>query len=158
MLRRVLRTSRSSLSVIEFIGLVVISFATVVAGVQEVQLMVSNGKVTLADLLLMFIYLEVLTMVGHYLASGQLPVRIPLYIGMIALARYLVLDIKSLAPWHVMAIAGAVLLFAVATLLLRYGEARFPDKQDDVGSNMRESGWDLQQTRPEASAGAGEKR
>ena len=92
--------------------------------------MINNAKVTLADLLLMFIYLEVLTMVGYYLASGRLPVRIPLYIGMVALARYLVLDIKALDTWHVVAISASVLLFACATLVLRYGESHFSDEQD----------------------------
>ena len=130
MYRRALVVGKSALSGIELAGLVVITLATVVAGVQEVQLMLNNGKVTLADLLLMFIYLEVLTMVGHYLASGKLPVRIPLYIGMVALARYLVLDIKSLAPWHLIAIAAGVLLFALAVLALRFGESSFPDGQD----------------------------
>ena len=130
MYRRALVVGNSALSGIELAGLVVITIATVVAGVQEVQLMLNNGKVTLADLLLMFIYLEVLTMVGHYLSSGKLPVRIPLYIGMVALARYLVLDIKSLAPWHLIAIAAGVLLFALAVLALRFGESNFPDGQD----------------------------
>jgi len=130
MYRRVLVVGKSTLSVIELSTLAVIAVATVIAGVQEVLLMVHNAKVTLADLLLMFIYLEVLHMVGHYLASGQLPVRIPLYIGMVALARYLVLDIKSLDTWHILVIAVGVLLFAAATLILRVGEHRFPDSQD----------------------------
>lgn len=130
MYRRALNVGKSTLSGIELAGLVVITLATVVAGIQEVQLMIDNAKVTLADLLLMFIYLEVLTMVGHYLASGRLPVRIPLYIGMVALARYLVLDIKALDTWHVVAISASVLLFACATLVLRYGESHFPDEQD----------------------------
>jgi phosphate starvation-inducible membrane PsiE len=43
----------------------------------------------------MFLYLEVLAMIGQYFKSGQLPVRFPLYIGMVALARYLILDIKD---------------------------------------------------------------
>ena len=130
MYRRSLIVGKSALSGIELAGLVVITVATVIAGVQEVQVMIENRKVALSDLLLMFIYLEVLHMVGHYLASGQLPVRIPLFIGMVALARYMVLDIKALGPLYLMAIAGAVLLLAVATLILRFGESRFPDEQD----------------------------
>ncbi len=53
------------------------------------------GEVTLADLLLLFIYLEVVAMVGVYLESGKLPVRMPIYIGIVALARYLALDSKD---------------------------------------------------------------
>jgi hypothetical protein len=62
--------------------------------------------VALADLLLMFLYLEVLAMIGQYFKSGQLPVRFPLYIGMVALARYLILDLKEMSEWRMLAVAG----------------------------------------------------
>lgn len=117
---------------IENVGLVVIAIATVIAGVQEVNLMISQRSVTLADLLLLFIYLEVLTMVGLYLQSGQLPVRMPLYIGMVALARYLVLDIKEMDAWRMLAVSASVLVLAIAVLAIRYGHSRFPyGKTDD---------------------------
>jgi protein PsiE len=50
----------------------------------------------------------------------------PLYIGMVALARYLVLDMKEMDAWRMLAVAGAVLLLASAVLLIRYGHVRFP--------------------------------
>jgi protein PsiE len=109
----------------EYAGLLAISVATVVAMAQEVFVMVQAGVVGLGDLLLMFIYLEVLTMVGLYLKSGKLPVRIPLYIGMVALARYLVLDMKDMNEWRMLAVATAVLLLALAVLAIRYGHVRF---------------------------------
>ena len=112
--------------IIEFAGLAVIAVATAIAGYQEVVLMVESGKVRLADLLLLFIYLEVLTMVGFYLDSGQLPVRSPLYIGIVALARYLILDLKAMDELRMLAVAGAVLLLAVAVLVIRYGHVRYP--------------------------------
>ena len=96
------------LTVAEYVGLLAISVATVVAMVQEILVMVRAGVVGLGDLLLMFIYLEVLTMVGLYLKSGKLPVRIPLYIGVVALARYLVLDVKAMDGWRMLAVAAAV--------------------------------------------------
>jgi protein PsiE len=61
--------------------------------------------VTLADLLLFFIYLEVLAMVAIYLESGKLPVRMPLYIAIVALARYMILDMKSLDTWRMLGVA-----------------------------------------------------
>jgi protein PsiE len=115
-----------ALALIEDVGLVVIAIATVIALGQEVMTMIEQRRVTLADLLLLFIYLEVLTMVGLYLTSGQLPVRMPLYIGMVALARYLILDVKEMDAWRMLAVAGAVLLLAAAVLLIRYGHVRFP--------------------------------
>jgi len=124
------RAGQLALAVVEAVGLVVIGVATVIALGQEIMAMVNHGKVTLADLLLMFIYLEVLTMVGLYLQSGQLPVRMPLYIGMVALARYLALDMKEMDAWRMLAVSGAVLLLAAAVLLIRYGHVRFPYGDD----------------------------
>jgi protein PsiE len=126
MYEKTLGYSKSVLTFLERAGLLVIAGATLVAGIQEVQLMWSAGKVNLADLLLLFIYLEVLAMVGIYLESGQLPVRLPLYIGIVALARYLVLDMKDMDAWRMLGVAAAVLLLAVAVLVVRYGHVRYP--------------------------------
>lgn len=111
---------------IENVGLVIIAIATVIAGAQEIDLMIEHRTVQLADLLLLFIYLEVLTMVGLYLESGQLPVRMPLYIGMIALARYLMLDMKEMDVWRMVGVSASVLVLALAVLVVRYGHVRFP--------------------------------
>ncbi len=93
--------------------------------------MYAAKTVTLADLLLLFIYLEVLAMVSIYLDSGKLPVRMPLYIAIVALARYLILDMKSLDTWRMLGIAGAALLIALAILVIRFGHARFPYEKLD---------------------------
>jgi len=106
--------------------LVVIALATVVAILQEIALMFRQRHVTLADLLLLFIFLEVLAMVGIYYKSGRLPVRLPLYIAIVALARYIIIDMKSMGFWELIGITGGILLIAVAVLLLRYGHVRFP--------------------------------
>lgn len=123
--------ARFALAVIENIGLVVISIATVFAGYEEVRTMLAAGRVTLGDLLLLFLYLEVLSMVGLYYNSGKLPVRFPLYIALVALARYLILDVKDLGEWRMLAVAGAILLIALAVLLIRYGHVRYPYSEDD---------------------------
>lgn len=120
------RRSRQVLIVVENIGLVVIAIATIIAGIQEVAKMIQAHQVRLADLLLLFIYLEVLAMVGIYLESHKLPVRLPIYIAIVALARYLVLDIKAMEDWRVMAVAGSILVLALAVLALRFGHVRFP--------------------------------
>ena len=84
--------AQTVLGFIEYVGLAVITVATVVAAIGEVNVMMAAGAVTLADLLLMFLYLEILAMVGVYFESGKLPVQFPIYIAIVALARYLVLD------------------------------------------------------------------
>lgn len=110
---------------IERFGLAVIVFATLIAIGFEIMTMVEARRVALADLLLMFIYLEVLAMVGSYLESGKLPVRMPLYIAIVALARYLILDMKNLDTWRMLGIAGAILLISITVLVIRYGHCRF---------------------------------
>jgi protein PsiE len=114
------------LSLVEHIGLLAIAIATVFAMATEILVMVRVMQVTLADLLLLFLYLEVLAMVGAYYRSGKLPVRFPLYIGIVALARYLVLDIKGMEDLRMLAVAGSVLLLTLAVLLVRFGHVRYP--------------------------------
>ena len=121
---------RQGLDLVEFVGLLVIGFATTVAMYQEIMVMVAAHKVALTDLLLMFLFLEVLAMIGHYFSSGQLPVRFPLYIAMVALARYLILDAKEITEWRMLAVSGSILLLTLAVLAVRYGHVKFPYEQD----------------------------
>ncbi len=120
------RFAQKILSVIEHVGLAVITVATVIAGYIEVNVMLDAGTVTLGDLLLMFLYLEILAMVGLYYQSGKLPVRFPIYIAIVALARYMVLDMKSMDEWRLLGVAGGIFLLALAVLAIRYGHARYP--------------------------------
>ena len=126
---------RLGLDGVEYAGLLVIAFATSVAMYDEVMVMIGRGKVTLTDLLLMFLYLEVLAMIGQYFRSGHIPVRYPLYIAMVALARYLILDIKELTELRVVATAGAILLLTLAVLAIRYGHVRFPYREDQASKD-----------------------
>lgn len=124
--------NKKLLALAEHAGLLVIAIATVIAMGSEVMVMVRAAQVTLADLLLLFLYLEVLAMVGAYYNSGKLPVRYPLYIGMVALARYLVLDIKGMEDWRMLAVTGSILLLTLAVLLVRFGHVRYPYPGDDT--------------------------
>ena len=128
------RVALSILGILENVGLVIITLATLVAGGSEVQNMMTAGSVTLADLLLLFLYLEILAMVGVYFQSGQLPVRFPIYIAIVALSRYLVLDLKSLDIWRMLGVTSSVLLLALAVLVIRYGHTRFPYR-DSTGED-----------------------
>ena len=124
--------NQSVISLVENIGLLVIGIATVFAMGSEIIVMVRSMQVTLTDLLLLFLYLEVLAMVGLYYHSGKLPVRFPLYIAMVALARYLILDMKSVDNWRMLAVTGSILLLTMAVFLIRYGHVRFPYPGDDT--------------------------
>lgn len=92
--------------------------------------MINAARVTLADLLLMFLYLEILTMVGLYFESGKLPVRFPLYIAMVAMARYVIVDIKEMDNLRLLGVSASIVLIAVAVLVIRYGHVRYPYLED----------------------------
>ena len=134
-LDRIRRFFSGGLDIVELAGLLIIAFATTVAIYQEAIVMIEARKVTLADLLLMFLYLEVLAMIGQYFRSGHIPVRYPLYIAMVALARYLILDIKELTELRVMATAGAILLLTLAVLAIRFGHVKFPYREDQASKD-----------------------
>ena len=134
-LDRIRRFFSGGLDIVELAGLLIIAFATTVAIWPEAATMIEARKVTLADLLLMFLYLEVLAMIGQYFRSGHIPVRYPLYIAMVALARYLILDIKELTELRVMATAGAILLLTLAVLAIRYGHVKFPYREDQASKD-----------------------
>jgi protein PsiE len=123
--------SIKALGLIEHLGLVVITVATAIAMIGEVNIMITAKAVTLGDLLLMFLYLEILAMVGLYFKSGKLPIRFPIYIAIVALARYVVLDMKNMDEWRLLGVAAGILLLALAVLAIRYGHARFPYSESD---------------------------
>lgn len=124
-----------AVSFVEDIGLLIIAIATIIAVGVEINLMIEAREVRLADLLLLFIYLEVLAMVANYLDHGKLPVRMPLYISIVALARYIILDMKSMDNWRIVAISGAILLIAIAVFVHRYGHVNYPyEKPDDTAN------------------------
>jgi protein PsiE len=115
------------------VGLLIIAVATLVAVGFEISSMIEAKTVALADLLLLFIYLEVLAMIAIYLDSGKLPVRMPLYIAIVALARYLILDMKNLDTWRMLGVAAAALLIAFAVLVIRFGHTKYPYSEKDGG-------------------------
>ncbi len=125
-MKNINRIGHKALIWVQDIGLLIIAISTVVAVGIEIKVMIDAMTVTLADLLLMFIYLEVLAMVSIYLDSGKLPVRMPLYISIVALARYLILDMKDMESWRIVAVAFAALVLAFTVLVIRFGHLRFP--------------------------------
>ena len=111
---------------VEDAGLSIILLATLVAGGIEIHHMWVQRNVMLTDLLLMFIYVETVTMVKVYWESGKLPVRMPLYIAIVAIARYVIIDIKDMDALRVIAISSSILVIAIAVLVVRWGHVKLP--------------------------------
>ena len=119
------------LSLAETVGLAVIFLATVVSIGMEVWHMVEVLKVELADLLLLFLFMEVLAMIGIFHESHRVPVRFPIYIAIVALARYLILESKTMEPVGMLAVGGTMILLAGSVLAIRFGHIKFPYGEKD---------------------------
>ncbi|MBT5482219.1 MAG: phosphate-starvation-inducible PsiE family protein [Alphaproteobacteria bacterium] len=100
--------------------LVIVALATLFASLVEVKFMWDSSTVTLADLLLLFIYTEVLGMVGAFYKSSKIPITLPLFIAMTALSRLIILKGSGSEPTNILFEAGAILLIAVACLVIRF--------------------------------------
>jgi protein PsiE len=100
--------------------------------------MVRVGHARLDDILLLFIYLELGTMVGIYFKTDRLPVRFLLYIAMTAMTRFLAVDIKELPIESVVAVTGSILVLALAVLVLQIAASRFATATADKTSTSAE--------------------
>jgi protein PsiE len=94
--------------------LVLIAAFTVAAMAQEVVTLIENRRVELKDLLLMFIYAEVLTMLGAFYAGQRILITLPLFIAMTALSRLIILQGKEANPVVLVYESGAIVLIAIA--------------------------------------------
>ena len=98
--------------------LAVIGFLTMFAAGMDVYNMVISLKVELGDLFLLFIYAEIIGMVGAFYVSNRIPVTLPIIIAMTALCRLIVLHSKEADPWILIAEAGAILVLAGAAYVM----------------------------------------
>jgi protein PsiE len=100
--------------------LLVIGLATLYASGVEVKRLFDSGVVNLSDLFLLFIYAEVLGMVGAFYKSHRIPVTLPIIIAMTALCRMIILQSKDIDPVNIIYEAGGILILAAAALLMSY--------------------------------------
>ena len=100
--------------------LVIIALLTVLATFEEVMKIYNTNSVQLADLLLLFIYTEVLGMIGIFFVSNRIPITLPIFIAMTAIARLIILQGKEMDMSFLLFEAGAILILATAVLIVRY--------------------------------------
>lgn len=100
--------------------LAVIGILTMFAAGVDVYHMVLNLKVELGGLFLLFIYAEIIGMVGAFYISNRIPVTLPIIIAMTALCRLIVLHSKEADPWMLIAEAGAIVLLGGAAYIMSY--------------------------------------
>ena len=99
--------------------LTILIFCTIIAIGMEIQGMILNYKVTLADILLLFIYIEILGMIKEYWISKVIRMSYPLFIAMTALARMIIMQRKDVDPSAYVYESVAILIIAIAIVVLR---------------------------------------
>lgn len=114
--------------------LVIIAILTVVATSEEVFKIYSEKSVQLADLLLLFIYTEVLGMISIFFISNRIPITLPIFIAMTAIARLIILQGKEMDMSYLLYEAGAILVLAISVLIVRYRPNKtYTYQTDDEG-------------------------
>ena len=102
----------------------VILLATSIAFVLEVMHMIEIRNINLPDLLLLFIYLEVIGMVTSYWRTLTIRLTYPLFISITALSRLIILQKKDIDPSTLVYEAGAILLLAIAIVILKFRRSK----------------------------------
>ena len=109
---------------IQLVAVAFILLATALAFLIEVNNMYLKKNVNLADLLLLFIYIEVIGMIRLFWESKSIRITYPLLIAITALSRFIILQGKGVDPINLIYEASAILLIAVAILLLRLRKSK----------------------------------
>ena len=104
---------------LEKIVLSVLIVCTIIAIGMEIQGMIALYKVTLADILLLFIYIEIIGMIKEYWVSKMIRMSYPLFIAMTALARMIIMQRKDVDPSAYVYESVAILILAIAIVVLR---------------------------------------
>ena len=104
---------------VQLVLLIIILISTIIAVGIEIYTMFVNKNVTLADLLLMFLYLEVLALVRVFWDQQSISITLPLLIAITALARFIILQGKEMDPSALVYEAVAIVLIAAAIVILR---------------------------------------
>lgn len=114
-----------------FLGLFAIGGATVWAAIQAFMGMVAKGHASIEDLLLLFIYLEIGSMVGIYFKTNHMPVRFLIYVGITALTRHLIgfVQHETKPDIGILILAGGTLILALAVLVVRYTSFNYPNRE-----------------------------
>ena len=110
---------------IQLTAVMIVLISTVIAFFLEMRDMYMNRDITLADLLLMFIYIEVIGLVRSYWETRAVRITYPLVIAITALARFIILQDKESDPSNLIYISVAILIVAVATVVIRFRNSKY---------------------------------
>jgi len=115
----------SAIRNIQLVAVLAVLVATIIAFFVELSTMYETKTIGLADLLLMFIYIEVLGLVRSYWETRAVRITYPLVIAITALARYIILQDKESDPANLIYIALAILIVSLATVVVRFRNSKY---------------------------------
>ena len=115
----------SAIRNIQLVAVLAVLVATIIAFFVELSVMYKTQTVGLADLLLMFIYIEVLGLVRSYWETRSVRITYPLVIAITALARYIILQDKNSDPSNLIYIALAILIVSLSTVVIRFRNSKY---------------------------------
>ena len=110
---------------IQLVAVLIVLIATIIAFFIEIKEMYDNRNIGLADLLLMFIYIEVIGLVRSYWETRSVRITYPMIIAITALARFIILQDKDNDPTNLIYISLAILIVAVATVVIRFRNSKY---------------------------------
>ena len=115
----------NSIRNIQLVAVVVVLISTIIAFFLEMKEMYDNKDITLADLLLMFIYIEVIGLVRSYWETQSVRITYPLIIAITALARFIILQDKESDPSNLIYFSLAILIVSIATVIIRFRNSKY---------------------------------
>ena len=110
---------------IQLTAVLILLVSTVIAFIIEMKTMYDNQTITLADLLLMFIYIEVIGLVKSYWETRAVRITYPLVIAITALARFIILQDKESDPTNLIYISLAILIVAISTVIIKFRNSKY---------------------------------
>ena len=110
---------------IQLTAVLILLISTVIAFIIEMKTMYENQTITLADLLLMFIYIEVIGLVKSYWETRAVRITYPLVIAITALARFIILQDKESDPTNLIYISLAILIVDISTVIIKFRNSKY---------------------------------
>lgn len=115
---------KNLIRITQLVGAAIVLIATTIAFCLEILKMANVQSIELADLLLLFIYLEVMGMVGNYWSNQSVRLTYPLFIAITALSRLIILQKKDVDASSLIYESGAILLLAIAIVVLKLRKSK----------------------------------
>ena len=127
--------------IFHLLGLFAIGGATVWAAASEFLIMAQDGRISVEDLLLLFIYLEIGAMVGIYFKTNHMPVRFLIYVAVTALTRHLVSFVNShhKPEIDIIIVAGGIFILALSVLVFRFGSFNYPSGSREIEASIEDN-------------------